>query len=199
MGQDRLIPLPQRWIACHPAHIHGSAQPRLAFHTHLLHGKETMAEDNTNGGGLNPQVGQEPSLQLVGQYVKDLSFENPGLGNQVQRPQIDLAVDLQARRNGDSNQYEVMLKLRVNATDEQRPMFLLELAYGGMFALNNVPEDSIQPILLIECPRLLFPFARRIVADVVRDGGLPPLMIEPIDFVTLYRNKVAEATGQRAS
>ena len=158
-----------------------------------------MAEDSNNGGGANPQAGQDPSLQLVGQYVKDLSFENPGLGMQVQRPQIDLAVDLQARRNGETNQYEVMLKLRINATDEQRPMFLLELAYGGMFALNNVPEDSIQPILLIECPRLLFPFARRIVADVVRDGGLPPLLIEPIDFVTLYRSKLAEAASQRVS
>jgi preprotein translocase subunit SecB len=78
-------------------------------------------------------------------------------------------------------------------------MFLLELAYGGMFVLNNVPEDSIQPILLIECPRLIFPFARRIVADVVRDGGLPPLMIEPIDFVALYRNKMQEAAGARVS
>ena len=158
-----------------------------------------MAEDSTNGGGTSPQAGQDPSLQLIGQFVKDLSFENPGLGMQVQRPQIDLAVDLQARRNGETNQYEVMLKLRINATDEQRPMFLLELAYGGMFALNNVPEDSIQPILLIECPRLLFPFARRIVADVVRDGGLPPLLIEPIDFVTLYRSKLAEAANQRVS
>jgi preprotein translocase subunit SecB len=92
-----------------------------------------------------------------------------------------------------------MLKLRVNANDEQRPMFLLELAYGGMFVLSNVPEDSIQPILLIECPRLLFPFARRIVADVVRDGGLPPLMIEPIDFVALYRSKMAEAQQTRVS
>ena len=75
----------------------------------------------------------------------------------------------------------------------------MELAYGGMFVLNNVPEDSIQPILLIECPRLIFPFARRIVADVVRDGGLPPLMIEPIDFVQLYRSKIQEAQSPRVT
>ena len=163
--------------------------------------KETMADNQTGGATANPQPGQavEPTLQLIGQYVKDLSFENPGIGMQVQRPQIDLSVDLQARRAGENNQYEVMLKLRVNANDEQRPMFLLELAYGGMFVLSNVPEDSVQPILLIECPRLLFPFARRIVADVVRDGGLPPLMIEPIDFVALYRSKMAEAQQTRVS
>jgi preprotein translocase subunit SecB len=160
-----------------------------------------MAEEPTNGGQAAPAPGQatEPTLQLIGQYIRDLSFENPGIGMQVQRPQIDLAVDLQARRAGEGNQYEVMLKLRVTATDNSRTMFLLELAYGGMFVLNNVPEDSIQPILLIECPRLLFPFARRIVADVVRDGGLPPLMIEPIDFVALYRSKMAESQSTRVT
>ena len=164
-----------------------------------------MADEN-NGMNQNPG-GQavEPTLQLIGQYIRDLSFENPGLGMQVQRPQIDLAVDLQARRATEGqqaqtgNHYEVMLKLRVNASDQNKPMFLLELAYGGMFMLNNVPEDSIQPILLIECPRLLFPFARRIVADVVRDGGLPPLLIEPIDFVSLYRSKMQEAQNARVS
>jgi preprotein translocase subunit SecB len=159
-----------------------------------------MAEEPTNGGQAAPAPGQatEPTLQLIGQYIRDLSFENPGIGMQVQRPQIDLAVDLQARR-AEANQYEVMLKLRVTAADNSRTMFLLELAYGGMFMLNNVPEDSIQPILLIECPRLLFPFARRIVADVVRDGGLPPLMIEPIDFVALYRSKMAESQSTRVT
>jgi preprotein translocase subunit SecB len=161
-----------------------------------------MAEEPTNSGpgpGPAPGQGTEPTLQLIGQYIRDLSFENPGLGMQVQRPQIDLAVDLQARRNGDANQYEVMLKLRVTASDSGRTMFLLELAYGGMFMLSNVPEDSVQPILLIECPRLLFPFARRIVADVVRDGGLPPLLIEPIDFVALYRSKLQESQQTRVS
>jgi len=161
-----------------------------------------MAEEPTNGGAAAaPAPGQaiEPTLQLIGQYIRDLSFENPGLGMQVQRPQIDLAVDLQARRAGDNNQFEVMLKLRVTASDNSRTMFLLELAYGGMFVLTNVPEDSVQPILLIECPRLLFPFARRVVADVVRDGGLPPLMIEPIDFVQLYRSKMAEAQSTRVT
>ena len=160
-----------------------------------------MADEPNNRGAAAPAPGQavEPTLQLIGQYIRDLSFENPGVGIQVQRPQIDLAVDLQARRGGEGNQFEVMLKLRITATDNSRTMFLLELAYGGMFVLSNVPEDSAQPILLIECPRLLFPFARRVVADVVRDGGLPPLLIEPIDFVALYRSKMAEAQTSRVT
>ena len=161
-----------------------------------------MAENETNGGAAFPPpegAGVEPSLQLMGQYVKDLSFENPGLGQAVQRPQIELNVDLQTRQVNPPNQFEVMLNLRISATENAKAMFILELSYGGMFMLNNVPADSLQPILLIECPRLLFPFARRIVADVVRDGGLPPLLIEPIDFVALYRSKMAEAANQRVS
>ncbi len=161
-----------------------------------------MAENDTNGGvAFTPPegMGTDPTLQLMGQYVKDLSFENPGLGMAVQRPQIELNVDLQARQVNPPAQFEVMLNLRISATEDAKTMFILELAYGGMFMLNNVPADSLQPILLIECPRILFPFARRIVADVVRDGGLPPLLIEPIDFVALYRSKVAEAANQRVS
>lgn len=159
-----------------------------------------MAETDPNNGAEGAQEQPpEPTLQLVGQYIKDLSFENPGIGTPAQRPQIDLAVDLEALRAEDGSRYEVTLKLRVTANDQSKPMFLLELDYAGLFVLNNVPEDSLQPILLIECPRLIFPFARRIVADVVRDGGLPPLMIEPIDFVALYRSRLAEAAGQRTT
>lgn len=150
------------------------------------------AMGNDTNGGTAPQPGMEvPSLQVLAQYVKDLSFENPGIGMAVQQPRIDLNVDLQARR-GDNGQFEVVLKLRVTAQQDTTTLFLLELAYAGAFLLRGVPEDSIQPVLLIECPRLLFPFARRIVADIVRDGGMPPLMIEPIDFAALYRSKMAE-------
>jgi preprotein translocase subunit SecB len=158
-----------------------------------------MTGNNTNGGdgagaaaasgAPGPDAG--PSLQVLAQYVRDLSFENPGIGQPVQQPRIDLNVDLQARR-AEGGQYEVTLKLRVNAAQDTRTLFLLELAYAGAFILRGVPEESIQPVLLIECPRILFPFARRIVADVVRDGGMPPLMIEPIDFAALYRAKMLE-------
>jgi preprotein translocase subunit SecB len=148
--------------------------------------------DNNGGAGQPTAVPEGPALQVLAQFVRDMSFENPGIGQAVQQPRIDLNVDLQAKR-GDGGQYEVMLKLRVNAQQDTKTLFLLELTYSGIFVLRGVPEDSIQPVLLIECPRLLFPFARRIVADVVRDGGMPPLMIEPIDFAALYRSKAMEA------
>ena len=163
-----------------------------------------MAENknDTTGGNGGPQPGEEGArgLQIVAQYVKDLSFENPGIGTQIQRPQIDLGVDLQARRAANPpDHFEVTLKLRVTASQDNQPMFLLELAYCGLFLITGMPEEELQPLLLIECPRLIFPFARRIVADAVRDGGLPPLLIEPIDFAALYRAKMAEQAKLRTA
>ena len=146
----------------------------------------------TNGSDTMNIGGEGPRVQIIGQYVKDLSFENPGAPMTLTvRPAIDLGVDLQARRL-DPERYEVELKLRVSAKSDEKPVFLLELVYGGLFFIQSAPEELLQPILLIEGPHLLFPFARRIVADVIRDGGMPPLMIEPIDFAALYRAK----TGQ---
>jgi len=154
------------------------------------------AGNGPNGGpsgGSDMNAGPEGArVQIIGQYVKDLSFENPGAPMTLTaRPQIDLGVDLQARRL-DPERYEVELKLRVSAKSEEKTVFLLELVYAGLFFIQSAPEDLLQPILLIEGPHMLFPFARRIVADVIRDGGMPPLMIEPIDFAALYRAK----TGQ---
>jgi len=148
------------------------------------------------GEGLDNNGAAPPRLQVVGQYIKDLSFENPGMpaGNMVGRPQIDLNVDLQARQM-DAQHYEVELKLRVSAQNDSKPMFLLELLYAGLFLLQNVPEEMRQAALLIEAPHILFPFARRIVADVVRDGGMPPLLVEPIDFAGLYRARAGEIRG----
>lgn len=145
-----------------------------------------------NGSGAVPDV----RIQVIGQYVKDLSFENPGAPmNLAARPKIDLGVDLQARRL-DGERFEAELKLRVSATAEDKTVFLLELVYGGLFLIQNVPDEILQQVLLIEAPHLLFPFARRIVADAIRDGGMPPLMIEPIDFAALYRAKTAEAQNE---
>jgi preprotein translocase subunit SecB len=153
------------------------------------------------GPNGNPQGGPEgPPLriQIVGQYVKDLSFENPGAPSAMTaRPQIDLGVDLQAKRL-DAERFEVELKLRVSAKSEDKSIFLLELAYAGLFMIQNAPEEILQQILLIDGPHLLFPFARRIVADAVRDGGMPPLMIEPIDFASLYRARMGENQQPRA-
>jgi len=114
------------------------------------------------------------------------------------RPQIELGVDLNAARLPDQDMFEVELKIRVDAKGDGRQLFLLEVAYAGVFRLTNVPDTGTQQmILLIQAPHMLFPFVRRIVADVVRDGGMPPLMIEPIDFLALYQARVAQAAGQQ--
>jgi preprotein translocase subunit SecB len=148
-----------------------------------------------DGTGGEPNA---PRVQIVAQYIKDLSFENPGApGTITNRPNIDLGVDLQAKRM-DGPLFEVELKLRINAkSSEDKPVFLLELVYAGLFQIVNVPDDVLQQILLIEGPHMLFPYARRIISDAVRDGGMPPLMIEPIDFAGLYRSKQAQMQQMR--
>ena len=153
-----------------------------------------MSSDGTAAPANQGQPAM-PNLQVVGQYIKDLSFENPGVSTAISdRPQIELAVDLNAARLAEKDMFEVELKIRVDAKSEGRPLFLLEVAYAGAFRLTNVPDTGTQQmILLIQAPHMLFPFARRIVADVVRDGGMPPLMIEPIDFVALYQAKMGQA------
>ena len=146
-------------------------------------------------GGTDGEGGEAnlPRVQIVAQYIKDLSFENPGAPQTITtRPNIDLAVDLQARRL-EGQLFEVELKLRINAkSNEDKPVFLLELVYAGMLQIVNVPDDVLQQVLLIEGPHLLFPYARRIISDAVRDGGMPPLMIESIDFAGLVRSKQAQ-------
>lgn len=154
-----------------------------------------------SGEGTPANQGQPavPNLQVAGQYIKDLSFENPGaISGITDRPQIELAVDLNASRLAAQDMFEVELKIRVDAKNEGKPLFLLELTYAGAFRLTNVPDTGTQQlILLIQAPHMLFPFVRRIVADVVRDGGMPPLMIEPIDFMALYQARVAQAASQQ--
>jgi preprotein translocase subunit SecB len=141
-------------------------------------------------------AGGAPRIQIVSQYIKDLSFENPGAPTALTgRPNIDLGVDLQGKRL-DDQLFEVELKLRLNAKGpDDKSVFIIELAYAGLFQIVNVPEEVMQQVLLIEGPHLLFPYARRIISDIVRDGGMPPLMIEPIDFAGLYRARMGQ--GQR--
>ena len=130
-----------------------------------------------------------PHVQVHVQYVKDLSFENPAapdsLANQIDPPNIEIAVDVGARSIRDS-QFEVELRITANATSGDLTAFVVEVLYAGVFTLHNVAQEKLKGICLIECPRLLFPFARRIVADATRDGGFPPLLLEPIDFASLY-------------
>ncbi|WP_417469277.1 protein-export chaperone SecB [Maricaulis sp.] len=136
---------------------------------------------------------QPPQLRILAQYVKDLSFENPGAPETLrnaQAPAIDLAIDVQARSLSDGA-FEVVLNINAKASRENNDVvFISELAYGGLFQLANIADADREPFLLIECPRLLFPFARRILADATRDGGFPPLMLDPVDFAGLYRQQM---------
>lgn len=136
-----------------------------------------------------------PSLQIASQYIKDLSFENPGATNPAagRKPALQISVDVQVRGLGQ-DQFEVALGTRAEAKAGEQLIYLCELVYCAVFSIKNVPQEALQPLLLVECPRLIFPFARRIIADVTRDGGFMPLMLDPIDFASLYRQKMS---GQR--
>lgn len=143
--------------------------------------------------GKQPQT-TAPQLAVLGQYVKDLSFENPNAPASFQAkepPKIDVAVDLRANRMAEEV-YEIDLKFSAKATQGEKTAFVAELVYTGLFGIKNVPEDQLEAVCLIECPRMIFPFARRVLADTTRDGGFPPLMLDPIDFVGLYRQRVAD-------
>jgi len=156
----------------------------------------------TNGNGSPPE-GAPPQLNVLAQYTKDLSFENPNapgsLAPQPQPPQINIQINVGANKVGD-NDFEVTISIEGKAENAGKVMFRFELAYGGVFRLLNIPQEQLSPMLLIECPRLLFPFAREIIATSVRDGGFPPLMLDPVDFVGLYRQNVArQASAAQAA
>ncbi|WP_338549614.1 protein-export chaperone SecB [Roseovarius phycicola] len=144
-----------------------------------------------------------PQMSVLTQFIRDMSFENVlsqrGVGGEV-TPDVQVAVNLDAKKRTADNQYEVMTKLIVTSQNKtnQEKLFLLELEYVGVFSIENVPEDQMHPFLLIECPRMLFPFMRRIVSDVTRDGGFPPLNLETIDFVQLYRNEIMRRQAEVA-
>ena len=141
------------------------------------------------------QPAPTPSMKVLGQYIRDMSFENvvaqKGVQGEVQ-PDIKGAVNLDAKKRSVENQYEIVMKFNVQSRNkaDDSALFLMELEYGGIFHIENVPEAQLHPFLLIECPRMLFPFVRRIVSDVTRDGGFPPLNLENVDFVQLYRNEI---------
>ena len=136
-----------------------------------------------------------PKMNILAQYVRDLSFENilaqKGVDGEL-NPEIQVNVNIDAKKRTTDKQFDVIIKLRVDSKSKNTNniLFVLELDYGGVFQIENVPEDQLHPYLLIECPRMLFPFLRRIVSDVTRDGGFPPLNLENIDFLKLYRQEV---------
>ncbi len=158
-----------------------------------------MAEENQPGNGATaaPAAAPQVRMQVLAQYVRDLSFENlvvqKGLSGAEVQPDIQVAVSLDARKRTVANQYEVITKFKVTSKNKVNGevLFLLELEYGGTFNIEGVAEDQIHPMLLIECPRLLFPFVRRIISDVTRDGGFPPLNVDTVDFLALYRQEIA--------
>ncbi|MCB2136991.1 MAG: protein-export chaperone SecB [Rhodobacteraceae bacterium] len=162
-----------------------------------------MAE-TTNGAaaGQIPQV----KMNVLGQFIRDLSFENivaqKGLTGDNVQPEVQVQVSLDARKRGVEHQYEVISKFKVTSVNsaDKNPLFLLELEYGGIFHVEGVPEDQLHPFLLIECPRMVFPFVRRIISDVTRDGGFPPLNIDTVDFLSLYRQELSRrAEAQKAA
>jgi preprotein translocase subunit SecB len=146
----------------------------------------------TNGG---PSADHQPQLNVVAQYIKDFSFENPNAPKSLtaggEAPQIGIQINVNAAPINETD-IEVVLKLEGKADIAGSVMFNFELAFGGMFRIRNVPQESLNAVVLIECPRLLFPFAREIIATAVRNGGFPPLLLDPVDFVALYRQKMEQ-------
>lgn len=161
---------------------------------------ETPVTPAAAGAPVAPKITQ----RVVAQYIRDMSFENvlaqKGLQGEVQ-PEISVQVNLDARKRGADNQYEVITKLNITSKSKaaSETLFILELEYAGVFLIEGVPEEQMHPYLLIECPRITFPFVRRIVSDVTRDGGFPPLNLETIDFLALYRNELARRVQAQAA
>lgn len=146
-----------------------------------------------NGAAKSDQ--QQPSLNVLAQYIKDFSFENPNAPNSLRprekAPEIQININVNPTPLSETD-FEVELKLEANAKDGDEVLFNVELVYAGIFRISGVPEEQKHPIVLIECPRLIFPFARHIVADATRNGSFPPLMIDPVDFAALYQQRMAQ-------
>ncbi len=167
-----------------------------------------MAEDDKdnetkkpNGDGPVAGTGTQAQLNILAQYVKDLSFESPGSPQTLQgpgeNPQLQIGVNVNGGPRGD-DLYEVIVHLEAHAKSDAGVIYNVELDYGALFRIKNVPENLMQPVMFVDCPTLIFPFVRRVIADVVRDGGFPPLMLDPIDFGRLYAQNLSkgEGTGQ---
>ena len=156
-----------------------------------------MTEEN----GATPQV----RMSVLAQFVRDMSFENlvaqKGISGTDVQPDIQVAVSLDARKRPADHQYDIVTKYKVTSKNKANgeTLFLLEVDYGGVFLVEGVPEEQLHPFLLIECPRLMFPFVRRIISDVTRDGGFPPLNIDTVDFLALYRQEMARRAQAQAA
>lgn len=149
------------------------------------------------------EAAQAPQIKMniLAQFIRDMSFENilaqKGIQGEVS-PDISVQVNLDAKKRKQDHQFEVITKIQVDSTAKEsgEKLFLLELEYAGVFHIEGVPDEQMHPFLLIECPRMTFPFVRRVVSDITRDGGFPPLNLENIDFVMLYRNEIARRQAE---
>jgi preprotein translocase subunit SecB len=157
-------------------------------------------------GAAQPTAPAQVQMRVLAQFIRDMSFENmvaqKGITAADVQPDIQVAVSLDGRKRGTEHQYDVISKYRVTSKNKVNgeTLFLLELDYAGIFHVEGVAEEQLHPFLLIECPRILFPFVRRIISDVTRDGGFPPLNIDSVDFMALYRQEIARrAEAQRAA
>jgi len=146
--------------------------------------------DTSNAAAGNPRIG------LLAQYLKDCSYENPNapqsLSKDLPAPSIDVGMDVQVQPLGE-NRFEVALRTTATASREKDAVVVAEVLFAGVFELFDVPADQVQPVCLVECPRLLFPFARRVLSDLTRDGGMPPILLDPVDFGALYQRQQMEA------
>jgi preprotein translocase subunit SecB len=153
-----------------------------------------MTDIDAGAAAQNGQ-GAEPGIRILAQFIRDLSMENPrapdALRPSQDQPQIDLNVEMNARGREDGL-FEVDRKLSARANRADGPLFVVELLYGGVFGITGVGAEDMEPVLLIECPRYLFPFARRIIAEVTSEGGFPPFLLDPIDFAAVYQARKAQ-------
>jgi preprotein translocase subunit SecB len=158
-----------------------------------------MAENVNGSDAQAPQI----RMQVLGQFVRDLSFENvvvqKGTSTAEVQPEIQVQVSLDARKRQAEHQFEVITKFKVSSNNhaDKAVLFLIELEYAGIFHVEGVPDEQLHPFLLIECPRMLFPFVRRIISDVTRDGGFAPLNIDNVDFLALYRQELARRQAEQ--
>ncbi|MCB8840587.1 protein-export chaperone SecB [Aurantimonas sp. VKM B-3413] len=159
-------------------------------------------QDQNAGNGAAAEGSNPPAINILTQYIRDLSFESPNapgvLRGQTRGPAINIGVNVGANQIPNTDgEYDVRLTLNAKAGEGAEMLFHVELEYGGVFRLQNFPQEHLLPVLFIECPRLLFPFARQVVADITRNGGFPPLMIDPIDFAQLFQQRMAEERARQ--
>ena len=154
-------------------------------------------EAPADNGASNEEAaaGNAPSMNVLAQYIKDFSFENPHAPNSLRPrenpPEISININVNPNPLSETD-FEVELKLDAKAVDGEELLFNVELVYAGVFRIQNLPQDALQAAVLVECPRLLFPFARQILADATRNGSFPPLMVDPVDFAQLFRQRIME-------